>query len=288
MLWVLERVEEAESILRETIRRHPSYLTAYLRLAHQLRWRSRLGEGLLLAQAAVKVDPYHFFARLSSCTWSLELLMVDESERCHSELERDFPEKSRGFGAEVYFYRGEFDKALQYFEEIARDDKRLSTRMKLSAAYYMTGQVDTSIAVWEEIAPWIFSDEDLPPIGTGNWAFPLGAATILIETGKPDRANEILDAMLTRMKTMSRTRGMGYGAWDAAVYALRGDKVRTIASFRDAIREGWRTDWWWFIRHSVFDDLRDDPEWVALVAELEEDIARQRQWYEEHKDEPLF
>ena len=32
--------------------------------------------------------------------------------------------------------------------------------------------------------------------------------------------------------------------------------------------------------------LQQDPEFIALLDELEPDILRQRQWYEENKDKP--
>jgi hypothetical protein len=34
--------------------------------------------------------------------------------------------------------------------------------------------------------------------------------------------------------------------------------------------------------------MLQEPEWVELLTELEADIARQRQWYENHKDESPF
>ena len=42
------------------------------------------------------------------------------------------------------------------------------------------------------------------------------------------------------------------------------------------------------LRSPHYDSMRQEPEWIDLVNELEADIARQRQWYEEHKDDPLF
>jgi hypothetical protein len=34
--------------------------------------------------------------------------------------------------------------------------------------------------------------------------------------------------------------------------------------------------------------LLDEPEWQEMLANLEARAATQWQWYEEHKDEPLF
>ncbi len=31
-----------------------------------------------------------------------------------------------------------------------------------------------------------------------------------------------------------------------------------------------------------------DPEFIALLDELEADVLKQRQWYEENKDKPLL
>jgi hypothetical protein len=56
---------------------------------------------------------------------------------------------------------------------------------------------------------------------------------------------------------------------------------------REAISMGWREDWW-RLHSRYYDSMQEEPEWADLVNELEADIARQRQWYEDHKDDPLF
>jgi hypothetical protein len=34
--------------------------------------------------------------------------------------------------------------------------------------------------------------------------------------------------------------------------------------------------------------LHQDPEFIAMMAELKADVREQLQWYEENKDKPLF
>ncbi len=51
--------------------------------------------------------------------------------------------------------------------------------------------------------------------------------------------------------------------------------------------ESWRRSWC-RLRFPVYDPMREEPEWISLINKLETDIARQRQWYEDHKDDPLF
>ena len=69
---------------------------------------------------------------------------------------------------------------------------------------------------------------------------------------------------------------------------MRGEKHKAKSALREAIDVGWRYNWWWVLGSPYFDSIRQDPEWVSLVTELEADIARQRQWAEDHKDDPLF
>jgi hypothetical protein len=69
---------------------------------------------------------------------------------------------------------------------------------------------------------------------------------------------------------------------------LRGDKQKAISALREAVDMGWREDWHLLLYLPFYEPMRAEPEWIELVNELEADIARQRQWFEEHKDEPLF
>ncbi len=62
---------------------------------------------------------------------------------------------------------------------------------------------------------------------------------------------------------------------------------KAISALREAINAGW--SWgWWQLNFPYYDSMREEQEWVDLVNELEADIARQQQWYEDHKDDPLF
>ncbi len=46
---------------------------------------------------------------------------------------------------------------------------------------------------------------------------------------------------------------------------------------------------WWTLRQDwKLESLRQDPEFIAMLNELEADILEQRLWYEENKDKPLL
>ncbi len=49
-----------------------------------------------------------------------------------------------------------------------------------------------------------------------------------------------------------------------------------MAALRQAIDEGWRTFWWYFLKHDPnLESLHDEPEYQAMVAEIEADMAVQ-------------
>jgi hypothetical protein len=70
-------------------------------------------------------------------------------------------------------------------------------------------------------------------------------------------------------------------------HALPGDRQKAVAALREAIDSGRRLDCWQ-LRSPASGAMREEPEWNALVEELEADIPRQREWYEQHRDERLF
>jgi cell wall assembly regulator SMI1 len=49
-----------------------------------------------------------------------------------------------------------------------------------------------------------------------------------------------------------------------------------LSTLRRAIDEGWRRFWWWVLEHEPnLESLHDEPEFQAMVAEIEADMATQ-------------
>ena len=93
--------------------------------------------------------------------------------------------------------------------------------------------------------------------------------------------------ILATMRTMPHTGFNSKGFLEVAAHLFRGDRPQAIAALKRAIDAGCRSGWWHF-REPFYDSMLQEPEWVELLTELEADIARQRQWYENHKDESPF
>ena len=63
---------------------------------------------------------------------------------------------------------------------------------------------------------------------------------------------------------------------DVQIYALQGEKQKALSALRQAIDEGWRDLWWYFLKYNPgLESLHDEPEYQAMVAEIEADMAEQ-------------
>jgi hypothetical protein len=60
------------------------------------------------------------------------------------------------------------------------------------------------------------------------------------------------------------------------IYALQGDPQKALSELRRAIDKGWRSLWWYYLKHDpALESLHDEPEYQAMVAEIEADMAAQ-------------
>jgi hypothetical protein len=87
----------------------------------------------------------------------------------------------------------------------------------------------------------------------------------------------LLDGVEQFIRTIPRLGLYGFGFADAQIHALRGDKVRALSALRDAEKAGCRWSWRYY---RDFDpgltSIRNEPEFKAVFADIERDMARQR------------
>ena len=75
---------------------------------------------------------------------------------------------------------------------------------------------------------------------------------------------------------MTLIGGHVFGIAEVQIYVLRGEKQKALSSLRHAIDEGWRRKWWYQLQHKPdLEPLHDEPEYQAMVKEIEADMAAQ-------------
>jgi tetratricopeptide (TPR) repeat protein len=130
-------------------------------------------------------------------------------------------------------------------------------------------------ALYERISPKLLSEAD-PIIDDDNYEIAIDLALVLIRTGERERADLLLDRSLEYIKTIPRLSDHGYGIADVQIYALRGDKRKALSALRQAIDEKWRAMWWYYLKQDpTLESLHDEPEFQAMVEEIEADMAAQ-------------
>jgi TolB-like protein/Tfp pilus assembly protein PilF len=137
------------------------------------------------------------------------------------------------------------------------------------------GRTSEARALYKKSNPELLG-KDAPRVNNWNYRVAIDLALVLSTTGEQDRADLLLDLVSQHIQTLPRLSSYGYGIADVRIYALRGDEQKALSTLRQAIDEGWRSLWWYLLKHDPsLESLHDDPEFQAMVAEIEADMAAQ-------------
>jgi hypothetical protein len=137
------------------------------------------------------------------------------------------------------------------------------------------GRYTEARAAFERIAPELLN-EDSPKINNRNYRAAIDLALILSKTGEQQRADWLIENSHQYIQQIPRLGRFGYGIADVQIYAVQGDKQKALSALQQAIDEGWRIDWWYFLKYDpILESLHDEPEFQAMVAEIEADMAEQ-------------
>jgi hypothetical protein len=118
--------------------------------------------------------------------------------------------------------------------------------------------------------------EDDPKIFGRNYRAAINLAFVLYQTGEQERADLLLNRSHQFISNLARLGVQGYGIADVKIYAVRGENQRALSTLRQAIDEGWRGYWWYLLKQDpTLESLHDEPEFQAMVAEIEADMATQ-------------
>jgi tetratricopeptide (TPR) repeat protein len=140
---------------------------------------------------------------------------------------------------------------------------------------FRTGRYAEARTLYEENRPELLGEE-APNVEYGNTGVAIDLALVLSKTGERERAGLLLERALERIQTIPRLGKYGYGVADVKIYALQGDRKKALSALRQAIDEGWRGFWWYLLKHDPsLESLHNEPEFQAMVAEIEADMAAQ-------------
>jgi len=295
--WDAGRAEEALTLIRRNIERTPKFPSNYSLMAGFQTQLGDLGEAQRWIREARRRNPENAYIWFDECIGFLNLGNALSAADCIEQLGVAHPEKvvSRVVWAELQEYRGERNAAIATLQPLSERVPGFRPFNRWLADL-IAGQGDMQRArhLMADTFPELL--EDGLELAVTDLEAALGFAAILHANGETQRRDVLLQAIEEQIATMHRVRGAGYGILDVYIHAMRGDRDRAIAGLREAIDVGWRVTWprprndsWWKLRQDwKLANLHQDPEFITMMNELEADIRRQHQWYEDHKDDPLF
>lgn len=280
----LERVGrfgEALDRYRKAIEIDPAVPASYLLMgsvyAHGF---GRLDEAIPWFQQAARLDPGNPAYALAMAGSYIDLGLIDEARRWldqAAERGAEYQDVATVEGL-LLIYQGRTEETVRVANRVLEVDPRNRHALNLLriAAVSMYPQDDV-LKRYERAYAELVATEG-PRIDGSNFGAAIDFADVLLQSGEVARAQEILDASEWVVKAGQRMGWQGYGLADAQIHALRGNPEKALVSLREAEIAGWRSFAWRYFRD--FDpnlkSLRGEPEFNAVFADIERDMARQR------------
>ena len=138
-----------------------------------------------------------------------------------------------------------------------------------------TGELPAAIAHYRHRRPGLFSPA--PVISPANATIAADLALLLRRSGNEQQAKTLIDAA---REWYGRTQPEGvygyvFGTLEVHLLALSGQTDHAIDILEKAINSGYRWQWKWDLASPNYDTLRDRPDFQALVAYVQQDMAIQ-------------
>ncbi len=141
--------------------------------------------------------------------------------------------------------------------------------------YLEDGQSEDALQLYREQYPELLN-ESPPGIHWMNYPAAVDIADILLAMGEQDRALKILSDVESFIKHVPRLSEFGSSITDVRIAALRGDTNRALDLLQQAVEEGWRYRWRYFLElDNVLEPLRSHPGFESIYRQISADMAAQ-------------
>ena len=276
---VAGRFDEALAQYQKAIAIDPAFAVAYMQSGLIYWWaRGRLDEAIPWFEKSISLDSGNPSPPLLLGLIHLDLGDHHQAEYgIHRSLKLGPDSLTSNWGMEwLYLYRGQEAQALEF----ARKALTIRPRFAYALAHLRNhdlkaGRYAEARARYKQSYPALLNENE-PRIDGSNYRAAIGLALVLSNTNEQERADMLLDRCLEFIRTIPRLGFRGYRISDVQIHAQRGEQEKALAALRQAIDQGWRTYWWYYLEHDLsLESLHDEPEYQAMVAEIDADMATQ-------------
>jgi TolB-like protein/tetratricopeptide (TPR) repeat protein len=278
-----ESYPESESALLESIRLDPLRPSPYAVLADVRAYaQDNLVSGLLLARKAANLDPGNDFYLVKIAAIYLDL---GEQERARQLIETALQRGPYNVMAapgaiRIFMGLGDLPAACAIAERHYPHHPRNGAILRAFRDRDLnegnpTAARDRYLKAYPE-----FFASPAPQLTVMNRAAAIDLALVLKKTGEDPRA----ELLLERAQALAGSRPLGSEESDpneiadVLILAQRGDNAGALQALRQAERNGWRYNWRYYRDYEPgLASIRDTPEFKAIFADIERDMARQRE-----------
>ena len=293
-LRALGRVDEAVEQLNKALEIDPDHPGARDAIA-TIEWQvySRLDRAVQHFHTVINIDPdsaiyYGFLAQLY-----LDLAQPRRARALFDRAVALAPQYrfAAWHGLLLSLYDGTDENIDGYAENVLREQfgalwHTTFSMAQLSRRALTHNEIDAALEVYSSRMPQLLVEDD-PAIGLYNYRAAIDLAIVLQRAGDYRRAAFLLDRAEDFIQGQPRLGWWG-GYWiaDVRILALRGSTDEALAALQQAVDEGWRSLWWYYMRHDLaLTSIRDEPGFKVALEQLEADAAMQMQRVREMEQE---
>jgi len=298
--------ESAISYARKALAVNPSYIDAMHWLGNALHAVGRVEESDALHRREIVIDPLSIVARrtyavdlihrgrikgyslhahisfsgegdlVNSVRWGLRTSPNNFYAWAALGNVGEYNEASRMAVMGSYWLpvtQGQWDEALRASQELLREyPNSVTVNADVAEVFYRAGRFDEALALYERALD--LSPEGRPIVGGPYYMIQLAVARRRTgdEKGALEAAGMIRELVASQVAEESpQQRHLN----TAMLAAFDHDTAGAIAALRSAVRHGltWRV----FLDDPVFENLQDEPGFIALRQELDEILAGERE-----------
>ena len=209
----------------------------------------------------------------------LELADDETAENWINKALRQAPEHSWANGAMAMLqsYRGDSERVRHYADEVLRIEPRWRFGTVLSHGRVRDlrdGNYEEVLNRYESSFPELFGET--PAVNSVTYRPAIDVAGLLLLSGEAKRAAELLADCQKQIADTIRVGIYGFWVSDVQILALQGKTNAALTALRQAVDQGWRTDWrYFFYVDPNLDSIREEPEFQAILSDIKKDMAAQ-------------
>jgi TolB-like protein/Tfp pilus assembly protein PilF len=188
----------------------------------------------------------------------------------------------------LHLYRNEHAEAARIARELARKgfDNRFGSRgialRILAASDHAAGNyegiITRNLTHYPELADGRFGSERFS-VASPVWetlTATLDLASAYLHTGRAAEAEALLSLVESELPHWPINSPWDCGIADVELHVLRGEKEKALAALQKHVEMNSNDQWRWrFLYNPNLEPIRDSPEFAAVVAEIEADMADQ-------------